>query len=450
MRPGRTPRPLPYGAAVNRHGYSRPLMRVRLVIVVCAAVATVVAGCGGSDDSTADRPPAFKLRIVDLVPLSGDLSVLGVSGRKAADLAARQIQDATRRLGASQSVEIVHVDDPGDPNAAVAKTKEQLGSGGAGCITGSWTTGPTLAVLNQVAIPQGILQISPAATADVLSEASDRGLLDRTVLRDSNQGTALADLIEEDVGGADGREVAVAFEENTYGTGLANAFMKAWRAKRGVIVGPASYDPRATSYDHVVNKIGTSNVEAYAVFGFAAGYQKLAGPLIRGGRWDSNRTYVPDALAARLLPRGAGTELTEGLRGTAPGAPEGSPATEAFARLFASAGGPKRQAFAAQVFDAVVLCYLSAVRAGRADGRAMASVVRQVSGPPGAKYTWQQLPEAVRAIEQGREVDYQGASGPLDLNAAGDPTAGVYDLFRFRNGKLQVYGQAPVGSVAAP
>jgi branched-chain amino acid transport system substrate-binding protein len=426
-------------------------MKKRLLTLLCAVAAIVVAGCGGgSDDSTPKPSTAFKLRIVDLVPLTGDLSALGASGRKSADLAVQQIQGATRRLGSSQSVEIVHVDDPGDPAAAVAKTKEQLGSGDAACITGSWTTAPTLAVLNQVAIPQGILQISPAATVDELSVVSDGGLFDRTVLPDSKQGPALADAIEEDVGGADGRKVSVAFENNSYGKGLAGSFTRAWRAKRGVVLGPVPYEPQATSFDDLVKTIGSSNVDAYAVFAFAGGYQRLATALIRAGLWDADRTYVPDALAVRGLPGGAGAPLTEGLRGTAPGAPEGSPATEAFAALFRRAGGPPRQSFAAQQFDAVMLCYLAAVRAGRADGRAMASAVRQVSGPPGAKYSWQQLPQAVKAVEQGHDIDYQGASGPIDLDQAGDPTAGVYDLFRFRGGALQVYGQAPVGSASRP
>jgi hypothetical protein len=79
----------------------------------------------------------------------------------------------------------------------------------------------------------------------------------------------------------------------------------------------------------------------------------------------------------------------------------------------------------------------------------MAAAVRRISAPPGQKYTWQQLPQAIRALEQGRDIDYDGASGPIDMNAAGDPTAGAYDLFRFRAGRLEVYDQVPVGAPAA-
>ena len=38
-----------------------------------------------------------------------------------------------------------------------------------------------------------------------------------------------------------------------------------------------------------------------------------------------------------------------------------------------------------------------------------------MSSPPGAKYGWQQLPEAIKALEAGEEIDYQGASGAIDI-----------------------------------
>jgi hypothetical protein len=60
--------------------------------------------------------------------------------------------------------------------------------------------------------------------------------------------------------------------------------------------------------------------------------------------------------------------------------------------------------------------------------------VRKVSSPPGKKYSWRQLPEAIRALEGGQDIDYQGASGPINIepvqsDAGGNPTAGYYDVF---------------------
>ena len=55
-----------------------------------------------------------------------------------------------------------------------------------------------------------------------------------------------------------------------------------------------------------------------------------------------------------------------------------------------------------------------------------------ISGPPGDKYTFEQLPEAIEALQNGDDIDYEGASGPIDLDENGDPTAGVYDINEFQ------------------
>ncbi len=412
-----------------------------------------LAGCGGggSDDSRPARSASFRLTVLDLLPLTGDLSTLGLSGRKAADLGVGEVRGAIRRAGARHSIEIVHVDDRGDATAGVAAARAAAQRGSPACVTGSWTDSVTLATANAIAVPRGILQITPAATADALGGLSDGGILNRTVVPDSYEGRALADVIDEDLGGAGGRTVSVGYESSSYGRSIADTFVTAWRAKGGKLLGPVAYAPDATAYGNAATRIAPAgrNIDAFALFGLASTYQKLAAALLQTGRWDPGETYGPDALATRSLPAAAGAEATDGLRGTSPGAPEGNPATEAFDRLYDQAGGPKRQAFDAQLFDAVVLCYLSAVEAGRADGRAMAAAVRRISAPRGQKYTWEQLPQAIRALERGRDIDYEGASGPIDMNAAGDPTAGAYDLFRFRAGRLEVYDQAPVGAPAS-
>jgi hypothetical protein len=67
--------------------------------------------------------------------------------------------------------------------------------------------------------------------------------------------------------------------------------------------------------------------------------------------------------------------------------------------------------FAAQEFDATILCYLAAVAAGSTDGQKMADELIDITAPGGTEYSWQQLPEAVKALEDGKDIDYTGASG---------------------------------------
>ena len=73
-----------------------------------------------------------------------------------------------------------------------------------------------------------------------------------------------------------------------------------------------------------------------------------------------------------------------------------------------------------------MLCYLAAAAAGSADAEDIKDEIRNVSGPPGTKYTFEQLPQAIQALKDGKDIDYEGASGPIDLDDAGDLSR--YDL----------------------
>jgi hypothetical protein len=132
---------------------------------------------------------------------------------------------------------------------------------------------------------------------------------------------------------------------------------------------------------------------------------------------------VPEGIL-QISPTSTGGELA-GLEdhglvlGIAPDLPERDPqAVKAFERLYASSDPTDigLQTFDAQNFDAVVLCYLAAVAAGSVDGREMADHVGTVSAPPGRRYTWRQLPDAIEALETGEDIDYQGASGATELS----------------------------------
>ena len=64
----------------------------------------------------------------------------------------------------------------------------------------------------------------------------------------------------------------------------------------------------------------------------------------------------------------------------------------------------------------------------------MAAEVQSISAPGGDPYTWEELPDAIEALQNGDDIDYQGASGPIDLDESGDATSGVYDIYSFKGG----------------
>jgi len=414
-----------------------------MVASLVLAATVGLAACG--DDGGGGGEETLNLTIGDIVPLTGDLSDYGPSGRKAAELAVDQINAAAKEAGSDHTVKVVHEDDQTDPQAAVQAARKVVDADNSTCIAGGYSsTSSTIPISRSVTIREGVLQLSPASTADEISGIEDDGILNRTSPPDRFQGPTLAGLVEEALGGAQGKTINIAARNDAYGTGLADTFTKPWEEKGGQIGERVEYDPEQPSYNSEAQQIVRGNPDGWVIIDFPETYAKVGPALVRTGDWDPKKSFITDGLASGQLPKDVGRDATEGMRGTAPGSPDSGEAAQAFDKAYEAAGGPDRQTFDAQNFDAVVLCYLAAVAAGSTDGKEMAAELQDVSGPGGDKYTFEQLPEAIEALQNGDDIDYEGASGPVDLNEDGDPTSGVYDIYRYKGGELEIYDELPV------
>jgi branched-chain amino acid transport system substrate-binding protein len=402
-----------------------------LVAAAVLAATIGLAACGGGGG----KSKKFDLTIGDIVPLTGDLSPFGPPGRKAADLAVDQIKKAINQDKLDETVTIKHEDEQTDAQASVSAARK-LVDGGASCITGAWASADTIPTAKSVSIREHVVQISPASTAASIATLDDDGFLARTAPPDTLQAKALADHINSELGGAQGKTVNVGARNDFYGTGLADAFVKEWQIRGGKVGQKVIYDPTQPNYNSEATKITSGNPDAYVIVDFPETYAKVGPALVRTGKWDVAKTFITDGLATEDITKSAGAAATEGLRGTTVGTFT-TPAGTAFNKLFASAPGPKLAVFDAQNFDAVMVCYLAAVAAGSSDADKMKDEISSVTSPPGTKYTYQQLPAAVKALKDGDDIDYEGAAGPLDLGSNGDPTKWVYDIIRFKGGKLQ-------------
>jgi branched-chain amino acid transport system substrate-binding protein len=410
-------------------------LRLALLVVGIAGASLALASCGddgGGGEATLD------LTIGDSVPLSGGLADFGPPGEKAADVAADVINDAVKEAGVDHTVNIVHEDNCGgdDQQCAVQAARKMVESDGASCIAGAWASADTIPTAESVAVPEEILLISPASTSDEITGLDDGGFVNRTAPPDRFQGPTLSKyLVEEALGGAKGNTVNVGARNDAYGTGLADTFSAAWEEAGGTIGERIDYDIKLPNYDTEAEQLTSGNPDGLVIVDFPETYNKVGPALVRAG-FDPGQTFVTDGLISGDLAASAGADAVNGLRGTAPGVPDGDPSEEAFDKLY-TAADPKdvdRQTFDAQNFDAVILCYLAAVAAGSTDGADMAADVRDISAPGGTKYTFEQLPEAIEALQNGDDIDYQGASGPIDMDDVGDATAGVYDLYEFKDG----------------
>jgi hypothetical protein len=409
-----------------------------------------IAACGDDDDDGGGGGEAqLDLTIGDLVPLTGDLADFGPPGQKAADLAVAQINDAIQQSGAQHTVNIVHEDTETNPQAGVQAARKAVDSNNASCLAGAWASAVSEPVAQSVSISDGVLQISPASTNPDLTDLDDNGLFTRTAPPDTFQGPTLADAIAADLGDANGKTVNIGARNDPYGEGLAGTFKEAWEDLGGTVGEEVIYEPEQPSYDSEAQQITSGNPDAFVIIDFPETFTNVGPALQRSGNWDPAKAWVTDGLISGDLiegPDALSPQIVEGLRGTAPGAPDEGEASTAFDTLYTGAQprNIERQVFDAQNFDAVILCYLAAVSAGSTEGQDMADAIVDITAPGGTEYTWQQLPEAIEALQNGDDIDYVGASGGIDMNEDGDATAGVYDIYLFSAGELDATDEVPI------
>lgn len=413
--------------------------RFGLAMVATVAVLGLsfgVAACGDDDEGAAGGggDGQIDLTIGNLVPLTGDLAPYGPAGEKAGELALGEIQSAIKEVGADQAVDLVTEDGASDDQGGVQAARKLIADG-ATCISGDYASTATVAVARSVTIPEGVVLISPASTADALSDLEDDGLFARTAPPDGLQGKALADRMEKELGGLQGKTINIGARNDLYGTGFADSLEAELEDRGATVAEKVVYDPEQPSYNSEAAQLTSGNPDNFVIIDFPETFAKLGPALARTGQWEPTQTFITDGLSSTDLTELLGPEETEGMLGTAPGAFSGQ-APDAFDRLYTKAPGPARNLFDATTFDDVILCYLGAVAAGSSDGDAIAESIVDVTAPGGQKYTFEQLPQAVEALENGEDIDYEGASGPVDWDENGDLSRYIYDISEFKGGKL--------------
>jgi ABC-type branched-subunit amino acid transport system substrate-binding protein len=426
---------------------------IKLVLLTLAVtgLSLGVVACGDDDDEGdgGGGETSLELTIGDSVPLSGDLADFGPPGDKAAQIAVDEIDKAISEAGVDHTVNLVTEDNCGgaDQQCAVQAARKMVESDGASCIAGAWASADTIPTAESVAIPEQVLLISPASTSDEITGLDDDGLVNRTSPPDSFQGPTLSRyLVEKALGGAQNATVNIGARNDAYGTGLADTFSEAWEAAGGQVGEEVVYDIKLPNYDTEAEKIVSGNPDGIVIVDFPDTFNKVGPALVRAG-FDPTIGFVTDGLISSDLAEGAGEDAVNGLRGTAPGVPDDDQSAQAFDDLWNKSSiepNVDRQTFDAQNFDAVVLCYLAAVAAGSTEGIDMAEQVQSISAPPGDAYTWEDLPAAIEALQNGDDIDYQGASGPIDLDENGDATSGVYDVYEFKNGAPETIDEVEV------
>ena len=195
---------------------------------------------------------------------TGPLESMAPSMLKGVELAAKEATDSGKLLDGSK-VSVVQADNTcADAAASVTAVERLVTADKVNGIVGGMCSGETIASLEKVAVPNGMVMISPSATSPALSTIDDKGFFFRTAPSDARQGEVMADIITE----RGIKNVAVTYTNNDYGKGLADSFATAFKAKGGTITVSSPHDDGKADYAAEVGALASAGGEALVVAGY--------------------------------------------------------------------------------------------------------------------------------------------------------------------------------------
>ena len=350
-------------------------------------------------------------------------SLVGPMG-DGADFAIEEVNDSGALLGGLQVTSVRGDTTCIDSAAAVAAAERLVTADRVDAIVGGDCSGVTIAMLQQVAKPNGIVMISPSATSPALSTIEDDGLFFRTAPSDARQGEVIADILQE----MGIEEAAMTYTNNDYGKGLADSIEANVTARGGTITISAPHEDGKGDYSAEVAALAAVGGDILIV----AGYLDQGGKGIIQGALDSgafDRFFLPDGMIGDSLIEAIGPDL-DGSIGTVPGTD--SPGAAKLGDMLESASQP----FVKESYDAAALILLAMQAAGSTDSGVFKDHVMAVANAPGEQIFPGELAKALGILADGGDVDYVGASA-VELVGAGE-SAGNYQQMAVEDGKLVV------------
>ena len=381
------------------------------------------AGAGTSAATNTGAVPASKgttdtaLKIGSLLPTTGSLAFLGPPEIAGVNVGIKEINDAGGVLG--KPVEVIHRDS-GDTKTDIAtqSTTALLGQG-VGAIIGAASSGVSKTVINQIT-GAGVVQFSPANTSPDFTDWDDKGLYWRTAPSDVLQGKVLGNYMAT----CGAQTVGMIVLNDAYGTGLAKNVKSAFEAAGGKVVAEELFNEGDSQFSSQVDKVIAAKPDAIALITFDQA--KSIVPLMTGKGIKPTQLFLVDGnMSDYSKDFQAGT--LKGAQGTIPG----TFAKEDFKKkLLAIDPALKDYSYAGESYDAVNLIALASEAAKSTKGVDIAAQLKAVS-EVGEKCS--DFPSCVTLLRNGKDIDYDGQSGPVTFSEAGDPTEAYVGIYEFQD-----------------
>ena len=340
-----------------------------------------------------------------LAPLSGELGTFGEIVGNGYRTAAETINDTGLLQCGPISFETA--DSQTDPEVGRQEAERMIASG-AVAIAGP--TSDVVVALVPLAQSEEVVVTSPYAGSTALNELGGNYVF-RTVGPDTNDGLAAAKWISDE-----GYESVAVFTQQEEQQQSAGQAARQALADLGVNVAfDQEFAPGEASYSGILSTVLAAQPDVI----YLAGGQESSLTIINEA---AQLGYAGDWLFSADLAtdetiQAAGADILEGVAYTVVSSTDQETEEyQRFVELHQEVTGEEPGPFAANAFDGMNLMALAMVASGGCDGPAINESLVDVSSGGTAVTSFE---EGAQLLAEGEDIDYQGASGTVDLDETG-------------------------------
>ena len=362
-----------------------------------AAVAAVPA---------AARAQGAAIRLGALNPLTGAGGSYGPPMRKAIEWVVSEINAAGGIMG--RQVQLFAEDDQTNPEAAVRAARKLIDVDKVAAVMGTWASAVTTAVAPLCWESKTFL--TTVSGSDTITQLPHNGYLIRTQPNTHLQIGKLGEfLLSLKV-----KRVFTLAAQTPFAVPSQKRLQEILPRGGAETVGSVIYDKDKTTFRSEVDQALRAKPDTIYLNGYTPDCTILMKELFKAGYTGAKvaQGYAVNAKLLGALP----TEVTDGTYTATP-----SPAVESagYKRLAKVLGTDDLDPYSCQCHDHISLVLLAVAHArGEASGTAIRDHVRKISQGNGVKVD--NAVEGLKLLAQGKDVNYEGASGPCDFTELGD------------------------------
>lgn len=357
-----------------------------------------------------------------LTPLTGAGGQDGPRMLKAMRAVIDEVNKAGGVLG--RKIETVVEDDQTNPEAAVRAARKLIEVDRVPVIMGTWASAVTSAVAPVCWESKTFL--CTVSGADSITQLPHQGYIIRTQPNSKLQATAHGEFIA----GMGKRKVAVIGVQAPFAQPTKEHLDNLLRTKGGSVVAHVIYEKDKPTYRSEIDQAMRADPDFLYLNGYAPDTVVLLRDLFKANinLPKFSQSYAMPQKTLDTIP----AEVSAGLFTGQPSADLESPAFKLTADRL---GIAEPDSYDAQASDWASLVILTIAKAKDATGQALKENVRKISQGAGQKvYT---AVEGLRALAEGKDINYEGASGPCDFTETGDILGCRFRYMQAVDGKLK-------------